>query len=216
MTDKAIQEAVLRELEWDPQVDAAHIGVAVSNGAVTLTGRASSYTEKLAALRAAERVHGVTAVADEIEVQLPGASVRNDAEIAEQIAQTLRWNPLVPDTVRAEVRNGVVTLRGEVEWAHQREAAERAVRDITGVRAVTNLITVKPRVEAKAVKERVAEMITRSASMDAEQIEVTTDDGTVRLKGRVHSLWEKRLAEQAAASAPGVARVENQLVVVPE
>jgi osmotically-inducible protein OsmY len=192
------------------------MGVAVKNGAVTLTGHVSSYTEKLAAVRAAERVRGVTAIADEIEVEVPGSSIRDDTEIAEQITQALRWNTLVPDTVHAEVRNGVVILRGEVEWAHQREAAERAVRDITGVRAVTNLITVRPRLQAKDIKERVAEMITRNASLDAEQIEVTTDDGTVRLSGRVHSLWEKRLAEQAAAAAPGVAKVENQLVVVPE
>jgi osmotically-inducible protein OsmY len=215
MTDKAVQEAVLRELEWDPQVEAAHIGVAVNKGAVTLTGHVSSYTEKLAAIRAAERIQGVTAVADEIEVELPGASIRDDTEIAEQIAQTLRWNTLVPDTVRAEVRNGVVTLRGEVEWPYQQEAAERAVRDVTGIRAVTNLITVKPRVKASAVKERIEETIERSASLDAEAIEVSTTNGTVHLRGKVHSLWEKRLAEQAAASAPGVARVENQLIVVP-
>jgi osmotically-inducible protein OsmY len=215
MTDKAVQEAVLRELEWDPQVEAAHIGVAVNKGAVTLTGHVSSYTEKLAAIRAAERIQGVTAVADEIEVELPGASIRDDTEIAEQIAQTLRWNTLVPDTVHAEVRNEVVILRGEVEWPHQREAAERAVREVTGIRAVTNLIAVKPRVKAQDVKERVAEMIKRRASLDAEQIEVTTTNGTVHLRGQVHSLWEKRLAEQAAASAPGVSKVENELVVVP-
>lgn len=215
MDDKQLQKAVQRELEWDPQVDSAHIGVAARSGAVTLTGHVSSYSEKHAAVKAAERVFGVKAVADELEVKLPGGSVRDDSEIAASIAQTLRWHSLVPDTVEAEVRNAVVTLRGEVEWSYQRTAAERAVRDVIGVRSVINLISVKPRVKASDVKQRITDSLKRSAMLDAESITVLTQNGTVRLSGRVHSLWEKRTAEEAARAAPGVAEVENDLAVAP-
>ena len=215
MEDKQLQEAVQRELDWDPQVDSAHIGVAARSGAVTLTGHVSSYSEKHAAVKAAERVHGVKAVADELEVKLPGDSVRDDSDIAASIAHTLRWHSQVPDTVEAEVRNGVVTLRGDVEWSYQRAAVERAVRDVIGVRSVVNLISVKPRVKPSDVKERIADSIKRSAELDAESISVLTHNGTVRLAGRVHSLWEKRAAEEAARAAPGVAKVENELVVAP-
>jgi osmotically-inducible protein OsmY len=215
--DKALQEAVLKELEWDPKVNAAHIGVSVKNGAVTLTGHVPSYSEKMAAVRAAERVFGVTAVADEIEVKLPGSSVRDDSDLAEQIARELKWNTYVPETVEAEVRKGWVTLRGEVEWSHQRTAAERAVRDVTGVKGVSNLITVKPRVKPTPaeVEERVAQAIERQANLDARRIWATTSNGTVHLHGTVHSFWEKRVAEDAAASAPGVANVEDHILVTP-
>jgi osmotically-inducible protein OsmY len=214
-SDIQLQQEVLRELEWDPEVDAAHIGVSVKDGAVTLTGHVSSYSEKLAAVRAAERVYGVKAVADEIEVRLPGSSARDDTDIAEAIAQVLRWNALVPDTVEAEVRKGFVTLRGEVDWSYQREAAERAVRDVKGVKGVSNLITVKPRPKPEDIQERIAEAIRRAANMDARQIWVTTTNGTVVLHGTVHSLYEKKIAEREAAAAPGVAKVENRIAVVP-
>jgi osmotically-inducible protein OsmY len=214
-SDKRIQEEVLRELEWDPEVDAAHIGVSVEEGAVTLTGHVSSYSEKLAAVRAAERVYGVKAVADEIEVRLPGSAARDDTDIAEAIAQVLRWNTLVPDTVEAEVRQGYVTLRGEVDWSYQRDAAERAVRDVKGVKGVTSLITVKSRAKPTDIEQRIQEAIRRAANMDARQIWVTTTNGTVVLHGTVHSLYEKKVAEQEALAAPGVQKVENRITVVP-
>lgn len=214
-SDKELQAAVMRELEWDPAVDAAHIGVIAKDGAVTLTGYVSSYSEKIAAVRAAERVYGVKAVADEIEVRLPGSDVRDDSAIAEAVAHNLRWNNLIPDTVEAEVRNGIVTLRGEVEWSYQRAAAERAVRDVKGVVGVSNLITVKRAVKASDIEQRITDALRRSATLDARQIWVTTSNGTVHLHGHVHSLHEKRVAENAAASAPGVTNVDNQLVVVP-
>jgi osmotically-inducible protein OsmY len=215
--DKSLQEAVMKELEWDPKVDAAHIGVSVKDGAVTLSGHVSSYSEKFAAVRAAERVFGVKAVADEIEVRLPGSSIRDDSDLAEQIARVLRWNTNVPDTVEAEVRDGWVTLRGEVEWSYQRDAAKRAVRDLTGVKGVTNLITVKPHVKPTPaeVERRIAEAIERQASLDARSIWATTSNGTVHLHGTVHSVWERRVAEQAAASAAGVEKVEDHIVVTP-
>jgi osmotically-inducible protein OsmY len=213
VTDKALQEAVMRELEWDPKVVPEHIGVIARKNSVTLTGYVSSYTEKYAAVKAAERVYGVKAVADEIEVRLPNSAQRDDSDIAEAIATRIRWSTLIPDTVEAEVRNGVVTLRGTVKWHHQREAAKRAVRDVTGVRSVLNLITVTPEVKPADVEHRITEAIQRNATLDAQQIEVTTTNGTVRLTGHVRSLWEKRVAEEAARSAPGVREVDNELAV---
>jgi osmotically-inducible protein OsmY len=215
MDDKVLQGAVMDELKWDPAVNAAHIGVAAKDGAVTLSGYVDSYSEKYAALRAAERVYGVRAVADEIEVRLPSSHVHDDAEIAEAIAHALRWNTLVPDTVDVEVRNGFVTLRGEVEWSYQKEAAERAVRDVEGVKGVANVITVKPKVKAEEVRRRVEQAIERAAELDARAITVTTRNGTVELHGTVHSMFERRVAESAAKAAPGVKQVENDLVVVP-
>jgi osmotically-inducible protein OsmY len=215
LDDKTIQEAVMKELEWDPALDSAQIGVAVSNGAVTLSGHVSSYAEKWAAVKAAERVKGVIAIADELEVKLPKTSVRDDSEIAESIAVALRSNVSVPDSVNAEVRHGYVTLRGEVDWNYQREAAERVVRNTLGVKGVSNLITVRPKVKPAEIEERIADAIKRMASLDADQITVTATDGTVHLHGRVHSWYEKRLAEQEAASAPGVSKVDNQITVVP-
>jgi osmotically-inducible protein OsmY len=217
MDDKSLQAAVLRELEWDPKIDAAHIGVSAKNGAITLTGHVSSYSEKLAAVRAAERVYGVKAVADEIQVKLPGTSIRDDTELAEEIARELRWNSLVPDTVKAEVRKGFVTLRGEVKWSFERDAAERTVRDITGVTGVSNLITIKPSVKPKPseIEQRVADAIKRMADLDARSVWATTTNGTVHLHGTVHSFYEKQLAENAAKAAPGVMNVDNEIAVVP-
>ena len=215
MDDKTIQEAVMRELEWDPKLNAAHIGVAVKDGAVTLTGHVSSYSEKLEAVRAAERVYGVRAIADELKVKLPASSRRDDTDVAAEIARELEWNTLVPDTVTAEVRNGTVTLRGEVEWPYQRDEAERVVRDLKGVTGVTNLITVKPRVKSADIEQRIKEAIERAAELDANQIWVTTTNGTVHLHGHVHSVYEKRIAEEAAKSAPGVVKVDNEIVVTP-
>jgi osmotically-inducible protein OsmY len=217
MSDKSLQEAVMKELEWDPKVDPAHIGVSVKDGAVTLSGHVSSFAEKMAALRAAERVYGVKAVADELEIRLPGSSVRDDTDIAEHIAKALRWNTLVPDSVNAEVRDGHVTLRGEVEWMYQREAAEREVRDVTGVKSVINIISIKPRfkVMPSEIEQRVEEAIKRNADLDASSIWATTSNGVVHLHGHVHSVWEKKIAEEAAASAPGVEEVDNEIMVAP-
>jgi len=215
-SDQALQDAVMRELKWDPRVNAAHIGVAAKDGAVVLTGHVPTYAEKWAAVKAAERVYGVRAVADEIKVKLSKSSVRDDLDIAEQIANAFRWNTLVPDSVDAEVRDGWVTLRGNVEWNFEKNEAERAVRNITGVTGVTNMIAVKPKVPKPVeIEKRIKEAITREADLDARSIQVTTRNGTVELQGHVHSLWEKKIAESAAASAPGVSKVENQLAVIP-
>jgi osmotically-inducible protein OsmY len=215
-SDEILKREVERELEWDPQVEHERIGVIVKDGAVTLTGYVSKYGKKFAALHAAERVHGVRAVADEIGVRLPGSVGGDDSAIAEAIARSLRWNTNVPDNVKAEVRDGVVVLRGEVEWEYQRNAAERAVRNVRGVTGVSNLIVVKPRTKKTAdVEQRIREAIERCAGLDVDSLSITTENSTVLLRGKVRSLREKHVAEEEAASAPGISKVDNELEVVP-
>jgi VCBS repeat-containing protein len=217
-SDKGLGDAVRSELEWDPKVDQTHIGVAAADGAVTLTGYVTSYAQEHAAVRAAERIYGVRAVADELEVRLKRPFERNDTEIAEAISRQREWNTLIPKAVTADVKNGAVTLRGEVEWAFQRDDTEEAIRHLAGVRRVTNEITVKPgdKAESGEIKERVEDALERQASIDGHSISVaTTEDGTVRLQGRVRSLAESRAAVKAAEAAPGVKVVENELAVRP-
>jgi osmotically-inducible protein OsmY len=216
-TDNSLGDAVRSELEWDPKIDQTHIGVVAADGAVTLTGYVATYAQEHAAVRAAERIQGVRAVADELEVRLPQPFERNDTEIAEEISRQREWNTVIPQAVSAEVKNGAVTLRGEVEWAFQRDATEQAIRHLPGVRSVTNSITVKPsgKAESGEIKERVEDAIERQANIDSHSISVTTESGTVRLQGRVRSLAERRAAVKAAEAAPGVTRVENELVVKP-
>ena len=220
-SDKALQEAVMRELEWDPSVDAAHIGVAAKDGAVTLTGHVSTYSQKWAAVRAAERVFGVKAVADELKVKLSSVDTRDDQDIAEQIAETFRWNTLVPDNVRAEVRNGWVTLKGEVEWTYQKNEAERAIRNIKGVTGVTNLITVKPKVKPSPaeVEERIKDAITREANLDVardelpverhggfrEQVDQSQPDGGLRGVDEAPQRLDERLVAEGGRSGDQVA-----------
>jgi osmotically-inducible protein OsmY len=216
-TDEALRDEVLRELAWDPEVDETRIAVSVTNGAVTLAGHVSTYPEKRAAVRAAERVFGVRAVADELKVELREESLHDDIAIAEAIAQELRWNVAIPDTISAEVRRGVVTLRGEVEWPFQRDEAERVVSSLEGVTGVVNTVVVRPPrpPDASEIRERVAEALERLAAVDASRISVTTSNGTVILRGRVRSLHESRLAERAARAAPGSAEVVNEIAVEP-
>jgi osmotically-inducible protein OsmY len=216
-TDRALRAEVLRELERDPEVDETRIAVSVENAAVTLAGHVSSYPQKLAAVRAVERVLGVRAVADELVVEPPDESLRDDIEIAEAIAKELRWNALVPETVKAEVRRGVVALRGEVEWFFQREEAERTVRLVQGIVGVSNMIVLKPRSKPTAaeLRKQVLEALQRIAALDTSEIWVAAQGETVTLNGRVHSLFEKKLAEQIARSAPGYSKVVNEIVLRP-
>lgn len=216
-SDNAIEDAVRRELEWDPKVTANHLGVTANAGAIVLSGAVSSNAERVAAVRAAERVYGVRTVADEITVQLPEANAVGDEEIAETIARQLRYSAVVPDTVQAEVRNGYVTLRGTVEWTYQRDEAQRSANFVRGVYLVRNLITVQPRQEVAAtdLERQVQDAIARMADLDARSIGVTVSDRAVHLQGSVHSVAERRIAERAAAAAPGVSEVVNDLLVTP-
>lgn len=168
-------------------------------------------------MSAAERVYGVRGVADEIDVRLPSTSIGGDAEIAAMISRQLRANPFLPETVKVEVKHGHVTLRGTVESVHQRDAAERPIEHVPGVYTVSNLITVKPRSspDSAEIERAVHEAIGRMAALDARAIGVAVSNGTVNLRGHVHSLAERQVAERTAAAAPGVKKVENEIIVTP-
>ena len=206
-SDTEIRDDVINELRWDPQItDPDAIGVAVSDGAVTLTGHVATYTERLAAARAAERVYGVKAVANDLTVKLSGAP-RDDSDIARAIAHVLEWNVQVPEgKIHARVQDGWVTLEGEVE---------RSVRQVRGVVGVTDTITIRPPVSPERVQTVIEDAFRREAEIDARHIRVEVSDHTAKLYGHVHSLHEAAAARAAAATAPGVATVESHLLVSP-
>jgi osmotically-inducible protein OsmY len=214
--DDEIQQEVLAELAWDARVQPNEIGVTVQDGVVTLTGRVDSFVKKWAAEQAAHRVRGVTAVANDLEIRLPTSNERTDSDIAAAALQALEWDALVPvQKLEVTVTNGWVTLSGELEWQFQRSDAERVVRRLAGVRGVSNLIKVKPRVKPAAgeLKSKIEDALVRSAETDADRIEVQVDGHKVTLKGTVRSWAELQEAERAAWSAPGVASVDNQIAV---
>ena len=213
-SDADIKRDVEDELRWDPDVDPTDIGVAVKDGVVTLTGFVRSYYQKWEAEIAAKRVAGVVGVANDLEVRLPGVDERPDPEIARDAVAEIRIQlPVSADNIRVVVKDGWVTLEGEVEWNYQREIAENAVRPLRGVRGISNLIKVKPKVEPSELKHKIEEAFRRHAEIDAQRVTVEVNGSEVVLRGTVRSWAERQEAERVAWSAPGITKVDNRIVV---
>lgn len=215
-SDAALEQDVLDELAWEPRVDESKLGVGARQGIVTLTGHLNSHAEKLAARRAILRIAGVKGVALDVEVELPEAQRRSDSEIASAASMAPRWHPSVPrDAVKLSVDDGVITLTGEVAAPYQREASEKAVRSLVGVKAVENRVIVKPNLLPKDVKSRIAAALHRQAQIDVERISVSIEDHQVTLAGTVASWEERKAALRAAWAAPGITRVVDAMTIRP-
>jgi osmotically-inducible protein OsmY len=217
-SDSQIQKDVMEELKWEPFLKASEIGVAVKNGIVTLSGHVDSYTKKLAAENAAKKISGVKAIAEDIQIGVSPADKKTDTEIAEAVLNTLRWHSAVQEEkIKIKVENGNVRLEGEVEWEYQRNNAKVAIENLTGVRSVLNVITVKPKVTSADIQQKINAAFQRSASIDAGKITAEVLGSMVTLRGKVRSFIEKEDAEVAAWNAPGVTSVENKNEIeVPE
>lgn len=216
MTDRDLKQHVESALEWEPSIHDRDIAVAADAGVVTLRGTVPAYSDKVAAERVALRVFGVKAVANDLNVHLPSDFLRTDTEIAQAAVDALRWSTLVPlDKVIVTTRDGWITLAGTVDWQYQKSAALRLVRDLRGVRGVTNDIEVRPAISTVDVRTKIEDAFKRSAEIDARRINVTTAGGKVILSGTVHSLAEREEAARAAWAAPGVSFVDDRLAVQP-
>ena len=215
INDKPLHQNVLEALRWDPSIREHEIAIAAKDGVVTLAGFVDSYAEKYTAERIVEKVTGVKAIAEELKVRLPASTQRSDTEIAHEVVNALRWNIQVPDDkLTSKVENGWVTLEGDVDWYYQSDAAERAVRYLTGVRGVTNLVRIRPKtVSPFEVSDKIRSALRRNAELDANRITVKAHDGRVTLEGTVRSYAERRDAERAAWSAPGVMAVDDHITV---
>ncbi|MFC6014741.1 BON domain-containing protein [Plantactinospora solaniradicis] len=215
-SDADVQREVLAELAWDARVRASEIGVSVKSGIATLTGWVDSYAKKWAAERTAHRIRGIRAVANDIEVRLPGDAERHDSDIATAASRALEWDEFVPvEQIEVTVANGWLTLRGEVERGYQKRAAERSVRRLTGVRGVTNLIAVRPvdGISAEEIRRDIRNALARTVNVDVELIDIDVDGETVVLTGEVRSWLEREQAERVAWAAPGVVDVEIRLTL---
>lgn len=214
MSDKLVRQNVIDELDFEPSIDAANIGVAVENGIVTLTGHVGSYTERVAAEKAAQKVRGVRGVVEEIRVRFPSEPPPRDEDLAQRAVQMLDWSATVPkDAVQVKVQDGWVTLSGQVEWQYQKEEAYRALRRLAGVAGIMNTVTVAPKTRAPDVRKRIEAALKRNAELEANAITVTVKDAEVVLEGKVNAWHERTLAENAAWSAPGVRAVVDRLTL---
>ena len=216
MNELRLRDDVLEELAYEPVVDAAHIGVSVDRNVVTLTGHVASYAQKLAAVAAVRRVRGVQAIADEVEVAGTEA-ITSDEEIARRAAEVLSWDIVVPaDALKVTVRDGRVTLTGEVDWHYQKDSAEQDVRRLAGVRSVSNDITIKLRPNAADVKRSIEMALRRHADVEAQNVHVNVIGNTVELDGTVNSWSERAAIETAAWSAAGVTAVRDRIAIAPQ
>jgi osmotically-inducible protein OsmY len=212
-TDSQLQHDVMEELKWEPQVDHSQIGVAAKDGVVTLTGFVPSFAQKIAAEKAARRVSGVRAVAQEIEVRFTSDPKTADAEIAQRILDIFAWDVTIPDErLTVKVEHGWVTLEGEVDWNYQKAAAFKAAGKIGGVKGVSNYVEVRAKASPTDIRDRIMAAFRRSSAIDASLIDIKIDGSTVRLSGRVKGWNERKLAENAAWAAPGVTKVEDEII----
>ena len=212
-TDVELQQDVQEELKWNPMLNATEIGVIVKDGIVTLTGKVDTYLKKIVAERTTKKVAGVKAVAVDIEVKLPN-SKPDDTDIAKAAVNALKWHSSIPkDKVKIEVDNGWVTLEGQVNWPFQKDTAENCIENLSGVRGISNLITIKPSADVKVIKDNIVKAFQRNAALDASKITVETVGNKVILKGKVQSWSERNEAKKAAWNAPGVLYIEDNLQV---
>ncbi len=212
--DRVLQRKVIAELEWEPAVESADIGVSVVDGVVALSGYVKSYAEKLAAERAVRRVAGAKAIAEELKVRYDTDAKTADHEIARRILDVFGWNVLLPkDKLQVKVENGWVTLSGEVEWQYQNHEAKRVAAQINGVTGVSNNITIKQRLHPSDVRKQIEDAFERQAGLDARGVIVAVDGHKVTLSGQVHAWFERQAAERAAWAAPGVTQVVDRIAV---
>ena len=215
MSETFLRQIILEELEYEPSLDAAHIVVAVEKGVVTLTGHVASFAQKQTATTAVQRISGVRAIAEEIEVRYPFEKKIADDEIAKRALDILGWDSIVPArAIQVLVRNGWVTLTGDVDWHFQKQSAEDDIRKLSGVRGIVNNIAIKPRVQAADVKKKIEDALRRRLEGEVKGIRVTVqDDSKVILEGFVDNWNERQAVETAAWSAPGIKAVDNRLSV---